>query len=322
MFERHRDEVDVFLRQFRAGDYDGYRDYLTDVIGTRYDADWVEWLRDVVTGEDEPRYLAELPRSITVEEDTTERYHVALATPPSSDVTVTVHPSGNVTLDRTAVTFTQTDWDTPRSVEVTAPADDNATHETATLTHVASGGGYDFARALVRVAISDNAPEVSFDRTRVSVREGGTARLGVVIERPLSEATELRYVLGTDDNPATGEADGADHDGRDGVLTIPAGETRVPLDIAVHDDSDIEPAREALAVTLSIPPDQPLARGALTAVVVIEEGVCDRSALVRDELRGERHCADLSPADLADVYILDLENRDWAGPLQAGDLSG
>ena len=322
MFERHRDDIDVLLRHARTGDYDGFRDYLTDVIGTRYDEDWLVWLRDVVAGDDEPRYLARLPRTMTVEEETTETYGVALAAPPTSDVTVDIRPSGNVTLDRTSLTFSQTDWDTPRTVRVTAPADNNGTHETATLTHVASGGGYDFARALVTVAINDNAPEVSFDSTLVSVREGGTVRLTVGLERPLAAAVDLRYVLGADDNAATGEADGADHDARDGVVTIPAGETRVTLEIVVHDDRDIEPAREALAVRLVVPPELPLASGALTAVVVIEEGVCDRSVLVRDELRGGRHCADISPADLADVYHLNLERRDWAGPLRVGDLSG
>ena len=322
MFERHRDDVDVFLRHFRAGDYDGYRDYLNDVIGTGYDAEWLAWLGDVAASDDEPRYLAELPSAMTLEEESTGTYRVALATRPTSEVTVTVQPSGNLTLDRTSFTFAAGDWDTAQTVRVTAPADDNVTHETAILSHVARGGGYDSARALVTVAISDNAPEVSFDTTSVSVREGGTATLTIRLERPLATATTLRYVLGTDDNPATGDADDDDHDGRAGVVTIPAGQTQAALAIAVHDDSDIEPAREVLAVELEIPPGQLLARGALTASVVIDEGVCDRTALIRDELRGSAHCADVTPADLADWYILNLERRDWAGPLQAGDLSG
>ena len=85
--------------------------------------------------------------------------------------------------------------------------------------------------------------------------EGGTATLTIRLERPLATATTLRYVLGTDDNPATGDADD-DHDGQAGVVTIAAGETQATLEIAVHDDSDIEPAREVLAVELEIPPGQ------------------------------------------------------------------
>ena len=276
----------------------------------------------MVATDEEPVYLAELPRSVTVEEESTATYAVALATRPTADVTVTVQPSGDLILDPASFTFPQTDWDAARMVRVTAPADDNALHDTATLTHVASGGGYDFARALVTVAISDNAPEVSFETTRVSVREGGTATLTIRLERPLATATSIRYVVGADDDPGTGDADGNDHDGRGGVVTIPAGETGATVEIAVHDDDDIEPAHEVLAVRLELPPGRNLAVGADTALVVIHEGVCDRTALVRDELRGSRHCADITPADLAERYILNLERRDWAGPLQAGDLSG
>ena len=50
--------------------------------------------------------------------------------------------------------------------------------------------------------------------------------------------------------------------------------------------------------------------------MVIDEGVCDRTALIRDELRGSGHCADGTLADLADWYILDLGGREWEGPLQ------
>ena len=46
MFERHEDEVDAFLRFFRAGDYDDYLDYV-DAIGERYDDEWRDWLREV-----------------------------------------------------------------------------------------------------------------------------------------------------------------------------------------------------------------------------------------------------------------------------------
>ena len=322
MFERHRDDVDTILRRFRAGDYDGYRNYLDDVVGPKKDTEWLEWLGEVAVSDDETPYLAALPSTMTVEEGSTEAYEIALTARPTSDVTITVHPSGNLTIDPTSMTFPVTDWDDLRTVQVTARPDDNTIHETATLRHVASGGGYEYARALVTVELRDNAPEVFFESTRVSVREGGTAELTIRIERPLETATTLRYVIGTDSYPTTADADGEDHDGRDGVLTIPAGETEAMLAIAVHDDGDIEPAREVLTVRLEVPQGQPLALGAHTAVVVIEEGVCDRSELIRDELRGSRHCADISPADLAARISLELGRRDWEGPLKPGDLSG
>ena len=51
MFERHEDDVDAFLRFFRAGDYDGYLDYV-NAIGERYDGEWRGWLQEVEALED------------------------------------------------------------------------------------------------------------------------------------------------------------------------------------------------------------------------------------------------------------------------------
>ena len=322
MFERHRDDVDTILGRLRVGDYDGYRDLLKDVIGSKYDREWSEWLGEVTVSDEETPYLAELPSTMAVEEESTEVYQIALAARPTSDVTITVHPSGNLTIDRTSIAFSTTDWDTAQTVQVTAPLDDNGTHEIGTLRHVASGGGYGYARALVTVELRDNAPEVFFENTRVPVREGGVAELTVRISRPLETATTLRYVLGTDGDPDTADADGEDHDGQDGMLAIPAGESEAMLEISVHDDGDIEPAHEILAVSLEVPQGQLLALGDHTAAVVIEEGVCDRSELIRDELRGSRHCADISPVDLESHIELQLGRRDWEGPLKPGDLSG
>ena len=48
MFERHEDDVDAFLRFFRAGDYDGYLDYV-NAIGERYESEWRGWLLTVVS---------------------------------------------------------------------------------------------------------------------------------------------------------------------------------------------------------------------------------------------------------------------------------
>ncbi|GAB3625603.1 Microbial collagenase [Pandoraea terrae] len=45
LFERHPEIVDSILSRFRAGNYDGYAEYLTS-IGNRYDQEFIEWVRD------------------------------------------------------------------------------------------------------------------------------------------------------------------------------------------------------------------------------------------------------------------------------------
>ena len=105
-----------------------------------------------------------------VEEGASGFYAVRLNTPPSGDVTVTVGgATASVSVDadgaapgaQTAMTFTTTDWATAQTVTVGAPADDDATNATTTLTHAVSGPG-DYlalapaARPGVQVTVNDD----------------------------------------------------------------------------------------------------------------------------------------------------------------------
>ena len=71
-------------------------------------------------------------------------YTVKLATQPSDAVIVTVsgHDGTDLSLDKTSLTFTVDDWATAQTVTVKAGQDDDASNDTATLTHTASGGDY------------------------------------------------------------------------------------------------------------------------------------------------------------------------------------
>ena len=97
-------------------------------------------------------------------------YAVRLNTPPTGDVTVTVggatsavavDTDGDTTGSQSTLTFTATDWATAQTVTVGAPADDDATNATTTLTHAVTGPG-DYAalgpaaRPGVNVAVDDD----------------------------------------------------------------------------------------------------------------------------------------------------------------------
>ena len=163
---------------------------------------------------------------------------------------------------------------------------------------------------------------ISFSEAAVSAPEGGAAALTVGINRSRTSATTLAYVLAIDDDPTTHDADGDDHDGVDGIVAIAAGETEAVVEIAIHDDTDIEPAREIFTVTLKASVDDAdvFALDAATATVTIEEGVCDRTRQVRDALRGRRTCAAVSDAHLAARRYLRLNNR-GIDALRTGDFS-
>ena len=164
---------------------------------------------------------------------------------------------------------------------------------------------------------------VSFADAAVSAPEGGTVELTVTVDPALEEATTLSYVVGPDADPATADADAADHAGRDGTVTLAAGAAAAALAIAIHDDADIEAPRETFVVTL-LRTDAQAERfglGAATALVTILEGVCDRTAPVRNALRRALPCAAVSAADLAALREVDVSERGLAA-LRGRDLSG
>ena len=372
--------------------------------------------------------------ALRVPEGETATYAVALATVPTADVTVRITGvSGDLSLDKTELAYTPGDWDDAQTITVEAAQDDDTSTDAAvTLTHRASGGGYDGIAGTVRVTITEddrgggtgggssgggsgggsrNRPpvvtepigaqvleiegsvridatehfrdperrtmtfeaesadvsvatvevdgsvvtvggiahgvtavtvtavdhrrlrvsqgfavsvgrQVSFASAEVSAPEGSTAMLRVTINRPRDVATSLDYVVGPDDDPATVDADAADHDGVGGTVVIAAQAMEATIALAVHDDTDIEPPRETFAVTLQATEAQlqDFGLGVATVRVTIDEGVCDRTRQVRNALRRSLPCAAVSATDLGGRRDLDLANTGLAA-LRGADLS-
>ena len=322
MFERHRDVVDTLLAYFRAGDYDAYLSHMTEVVGTAYDDEWHTWLLDVSVADDDAPDLVELPRRLAIDEGSTSTYRIALAAEPTADVDIDIAANGaGLVVEPVSLKFSPQDWGVAKTVRVTASEDDNMVPDEATLLHTAMGGGYDTVRALVVVAVADNARTISFVDARATAREGETAVLEVAIARALESATTVGYRLERDGDPATHDADADDFGAGDGEATIPAGGTKARIEIPVREDAEIEPAREIVAVVLDPLTISGFIRGTIRATVVIEEGVCDRTPGVRDALRGDRPCEAVTEADLADAYFLNLAER-LEGTLLAGDFQG
>ena len=152
--------------------------------------------------------------------------------------------------------------------------------------------------------------------------EGGKIVLTATLGRPLAEPLEISWRIAPDDDPATADADEQDYESA-GATTIPAGETAAPIEIAVVDDADIEPARERFVVALDAPQtaNVGLSRRA-RAMATIQEGVCDRTPAVRDALaRNWRDCRWPRPADLARIATLALNAR-GIDALRENDLLG
>ena len=151
------DQVEVLLTA-SGGGYDGISKMVSVTI----------------TDSDTPGIVVN--KDMRIEEGGTHPLMVRLSAQPSGTVTVTFtgHSRTDLTLDQSLLTFTTSDWDTPKTVTLTAAEDDDFVDDTETLTLTASGGGYAGVTTDITVTITDNdapglvAPEV------VQMEEGGT----------------------------------------------------------------------------------------------------------------------------------------------------
>ena len=96
---------------------------------------------------------------LTVDEGSTGTYTVVLSVQPTADVTVAITgmTGTDVSVDDDELTFTDQNWDQPQTVTVTAAPDDDIVNDSVTLTHTATGGGYDdVATVDVEVTVVDD----------------------------------------------------------------------------------------------------------------------------------------------------------------------
>ena len=139
---------------------------------------------DVTVEDDDVPGLAVIPSMLSVIEGASADYDVALTAQPSADVTVAIagHAGSDLTLSGDSLTdggltFTADNWNQAQSVTASLGQDNDTTDDAAvTLTHTASGGGYD-AMAPVGLPLTltdDDRPRIVVPPA-VSVTEGASA---------------------------------------------------------------------------------------------------------------------------------------------------
>ena len=175
------------------------------------------------------------------------------------------------------------------------------------------------AHGFAEITVENPGPRAGFTAALVYAPEGDGVILQIVMDEPPESTIAVRYTTGIDDDPGTADADTSDYaDDSGGSVQIAAGATGASIAIAIHDDDSAEPAREVFTVTLDMP-----GRGAgyvlgpvFSTLVMIEEGVCDRTPQVRDEVlaaAGLDSCSHPDNGDLARIRRLDLcfRKQDW-----------
>ena len=126
------------------------------------------------------------PEVLEVLEGGSATYAVVLDAEPTGPVTVTVGgASGDLTVSPETLSFTTSNWSTRQLVRVTAAEDEDSNVDApVTLTHMASGGGYDGVTAAeVEVTILENdIPGVTVTPMELSVTEGSSETYTVVLD--------------------------------------------------------------------------------------------------------------------------------------------
>ena len=133
--------------------------------------------------------------ALEISEGDTGRYTLVLDTEPTADVTVAIQVPENaeIAVDKTALTFTADNWNTPQTITVTAAQDDDAvTDDPVTITHAVSGGDYeDVAAAGVEVTITeDDTAGVTISTATLEVPEGSSQSYTIVLDtEPAADVT-------------------------------------------------------------------------------------------------------------------------------------
>ena len=218
------------------------------------------------------------PLSLELEEGgPASTYTVELQSAPTSDVTVTITgPSAEVTLDRASLTFTPATWDTPQTVTVQAPEDEDTDNEQFTLAHSARGGGYDHETAHLEIRINDSG-EVLLSIYDAQVEEGdGHVDLRVELNQPADQLVSVMYRAEAEDAEA-----GSDYEDSRGIVLFNPGSTKGKIRLDILED-EIPESDETFTVVLSNARNAVIARetgrvtivdGHAGATVRIDDGV-------------------------------------------------
>ncbi len=141
------------------------------------------------------------PVGTTVPEGESTTIGLALVTPPSGSVTLTVpNAVEDLTVSVTQLTFTPDTWDTEQTITLTAGEDDDFADDPVTLTLSTIGGEYTGITRDVRVTIIDNdeAQIVAADAIEIEEGEAEVLMVGLSAE-PSGEVTvDLGGHVGTD----------------------------------------------------------------------------------------------------------------------------
>ena len=147
----------------------------------------------IAVPDDDTAGVTVAPTVLTINEGDQSAYTVVLDTQPAANVTIT-STSGAASVASVSpatLRFTPDDWNTPQTITVTAPHDDDAYDTSTTITHTVSG--YDHVTTADNVQVSvadDDTAGVTVAPTALTINEGDQSAYTVVLDtRPAHDVT-------------------------------------------------------------------------------------------------------------------------------------
>ncbi len=203
-----------------------------------------------VSDDDDPGLVVN-PSSIEITEGgDSKTFTVKLSEPPlgdfgSNDVTVRVPSPRDLTAKPSRLTFTSENWNTERTVTLTAGHDSDLDDDFEKLWLTASGGGYDLERARVSVKIIDDDDiVVFFDSDKSSTKEGEGTKIVIITVSP------AHYVPSTFRRIGGTATLGADYTISDRTRRRVGNSFKFSIPVNIVDDS-VQEQPETLILTLN-----------------------------------------------------------------------
>ena len=211
--------------------------------------------------------------SLTIAEGSSGTYTIVLDSQPTATVTVTINDPSNtdVTAEPASLTFSSTDWTTPKTVTVSAAQDADAEDETATVTHTVTSTDSSYSAASansVAVSVTDDEVPVTvqFGATTYEVVEGETVTVVVT----LSADPERTVVIPITHTPQSGADSPADYTVPTSVTFI-AGETEKTITFTATQDEVDDDGESVLLGFGTLPPAVSLGTTTQATVTITDD---------------------------------------------------
>ena len=212
-------------------------------------ADVADQALGVTVTDDDTAGIKVAPTMLTIDEENTGTYEVDLAAAPTGSVTVEVTAGAGLTVDtddgmagnQDTLTFTVSDWDSPRTVTVTAAHDDDVIDTAAQVTHAVdddrSVDDFDGVTAALSVTVTDDdTATIVVTPAPLTVREGSSNNYTVKLGAEPTGSVTIEVTAGAGLTVDTDDGT----DGNQDTLTFTASDwsTGQTVTVAAADDDD------------------------------------------------------------------------------------